>query len=388
MKTLVSTVLIAVLIVACSTGASSSPSIAAPSASPPPATPSAERPSDAPVATPSADPTPDPSSPALPVGEIECDSGTGGNFDYVTNDVDGGLADVVVATRAVPGVLLSDEIASDGNRTSAYRDGHIVFSASWMETTAGLWVLSSFSACPGFRPTPPFGLARDSIVAVVVDGLRVRGLPSTSDDSVKFERLLMRGDLLLIVDGPVEADGYEWYLVQSLQGGQESSGPFGWVAAASRGGETWIDDVDETVCPRLPDEANQLGTTPPEILVHCYGSSEIEFELDANVGCLAQDVRSGFEPSWFGQGCFSLSGDACGSCGLDLASDPASGVAMPDLESARWRFKGHFDDPAAAGCRATVPPAGDTVLPEEVLIHFCRTRFAVTELTRLGDPEE
>ena len=114
-------------------------------------------------------------------------------------------------------------------------------------------------------------------------------------------------------------------------------------------------------------------------------AQEIEFELDASVGCLADDVRSGLEPAWLGQGCFSLSGDACGSCGLDLVSDPASGVSIPDLESARWRFRGHFDDPAAAGCRATLPPAGDTVLPGEVLVHFCRTRFVVTELERIGD---
>lgn len=369
-------------------GATASPRPSAPSQSAPPtATPLPPSPSAAPRPEPSADPTAEPSGSPLAVGEIACDSGTGGNIDYVSADVEGGLADVVAATRAVPGVLSADEIATDGNRTSVYRDGRIVFSASWMETTSRLWVLSSFSACPGFRPIPPVGLAPDSVVAVVTDGLRVRGLPSTGDDSVKFERLLNRGDLLFIVDGPVEADGYEWYLVQALLDGQESDGPFGWVAAGARDGTPWIDDVDDTACPVLPDGAMRLGTTPPEILLHCFGSSEIEFELDANVGCIAENARSGVEPSWFSQGCFLLSGDACGSCGLDLASDPASGVRIPELESARWLFRGHFDDAAAAECRSAFPPSGDTILPDEVVVHFCRTRFVLTALTRLGDAE-
>jgi hypothetical protein len=220
---------------------------------------------------------------------------------------------------------------------------------------------------------------------VVVDGLRVRGRPSVTEGSAKFDQLLSTNDQFFIVDGPVAADGYEWYLGQALLGGQ-ARGPFGWVAAASRDGQAWIDDVDDRPCPTLPDDARAFGVLPVEVLVHCFGSSELSFELGANVYCLADGVRV-VEPAWFGSGCGELSGDACGGCDLPIAADPVSGVKIPDQEHARWSFTGHFDDPAALTCHAPTPAAGDSIAPEDYAIHLCRMTFVLTDLTRLGDAE-
>jgi hypothetical protein len=83
-------------------------------------------------------------------------------------------------------------------------------------------------------------------------------------------------------------------------------------------------------------------------------------------------------------GCGLLSGDACGSCGVALAVDPEYG-ALPREEPGRWSFRGHFDDPAAAGCRATAPVVGDPS-PAQI-VHRCRTTFVLTWLEWLGPGE-
>jgi hypothetical protein len=319
----------------------------------------------------------------VPVVDCVDSDWTGGDIDYGEGP-SGGDPDLTTATRALRGVRWSDVVAVDGARSGVIRDGRAVFSALWSTSTSGGWLLTHYEACiadgVGFRP---FGLRRDAMAEVVVDdGVRVRSLPTVDAASEKYEPLLVRGDRVFIVDGPTSADGYDWYLVQALPG-EQCCGPFGWVASASRDGEIWIDDIAQERCPLLPDDARQLGVTPDELLVHCFGGSELSFELDANVYCLPEDVRA-IEPAWFGMGCGLLSGDACGSCGVALAVDPEYG-ALRREEPARWSFRGHFDDPAADGCRATAPIVGDPSRAQ--IIHRCRTTFVLTSLEWLGPGE-
>jgi hypothetical protein len=365
---------------ACSSAVGSPGSSSASPSAVPPSGPANSLEPSLPPPTPSASPTP-----AATVGDIECPgSATGGDIDYVA-DADGGLPDLEAATRALRGILQSDQVAIDDHRSAVIRNGRIVFSGSWFQSRTGGWLLSSFSACGDAHigMGPPRGLVRDAIAEVVADTLRVRGLPSTADSSAKFERLLGRSDQVFIVDGPVKADGYEWYLVQAMvEEGSEPGAPFGWVAAASRDGEPWIEDVEETTCPRVPEDASRFGVMPPEVLVHCFGSRELTFELDANVYCLPDEVRQ-VEPAWFGAGCGELSGDACGSCGLSIAADPGLGISIPREQAGHWAFRGHFDDPAAATCHG--PAAGDTRVAEQFGIHLCRMTFVLTSLKRLGD---
>ena len=370
-----------IIVAACSASPAASD---APSASPDPVSP---RPSQGPVSLePSATPPPSPSpTTQAAFGEIECSGGaTTGDIDY-GEDPGGGPADVEAATRALRGVLGSDQVSIEGDRSAVVRDGRVVATGSWFRSKTGGWLISSFSACgdAGISMTPPRGLVRDAIAEVVADTLRVRGLPSTSASSAKFERLLGRGDRVFIVDGPVRADGYDWYLVQSMvDQGSEPGAPFGWVAAASRDGVPWIDDVEETGCPSVPDDANRFGVLPPEVLIHCFGRTELSFELDANVYCLPDEARQ-VEPAWMGAGCGELSGDACGSCGLAIAADPALGIEIPREQSGHWAFRGHFDDPAAATCHGIT--AGDTQAAQQFGVHLCRTTFVLSSLERLGN---
>ena len=82
------------------------------------------------------------------------------------------------------------------------------------------------------------GLAAGSIVDVVASGLRVRTLPTVDNSkSVKLDPLLGVGTQLQIIEGPVTADDYDWYLVQAIGLPHR-----GWVAAADHDGSPWIED--------------------------------------------------------------------------------------------------------------------------------------------------
>ena len=374
---------LSVVISACSSSALASPdSSGAPSATPPPV-PSQVAGSPEPSTPPTPSPSPTPSaSPITGIDEIECTGSTNvGNIDWVQG-ASGGLPDLDQATRALRGLRAADQIVIEDSRSAVVRAGRTVFTGHWFRSASGGWLLMSYEACgdAGISGWPPLGLVRDAMADVAVDGLRVRGLPTIAPDSVKFEQLLHRGDQLFIVDGPVAADGYEWYLVQSLIDGFQP-GPFGWVAGASREGEVWIESR-ERPCPTVPNDAFRFGVLPPELLLHCFGRGDLSFEVNANVYCLPDEVRQ-VEPAWFGAGCGELSGDACGSCGLSIAADPALGISIPREQSGRWAFQGHFDDPAAATCHGVT--AGDTQVPEQFAIHLCRITFVLTSLKRLGD---
>ena len=63
---------------------------------------------------------------------------------------------------------------------------------------------------------------------------------------------------LVVLDGPVEASGYDWYLVDvTSEPPEDVSYPFGWVAAAGKDGEAWI-APERHDCPKRPTEVESL----------------------------------------------------------------------------------------------------------------------------------
>lgn len=95
------------------------------------------------------------------------------------------------------------------------------------------------SASPGPTQTPgPGEFAVGSTVDVVVAGLRVRTAPTIDNTkSAKLDPLLGRGTQLNVIEGPVRADEYDWYLVQAIGWPHR-----GWVAAADHDGAPWVED--------------------------------------------------------------------------------------------------------------------------------------------------
>ena len=124
------------------------------------------------------------------------------------------------------------------------------------------------------RPVPP-ALAADSLAVVTAagDGLRVRSAPGTGSDSKKLTPLLPKGTRMLIVDGPVVADGYDWYEIQTdtFEGAIDL---YGWVAAADKDGGAWIKPT-APACPAELD-AMAIAMTSPMDLLACYGDAQFD----------------------------------------------------------------------------------------------------------------
>ena len=134
----------------------------------------------------------------------------------------------------------------------------------------------------------------------MADDLRVRSQPGVSDDSKKLEPFLQPGDVVVVLDGPVQASDYDWYLVQAIQpDSDEPHNPFGWIAAASEDGVPWIGPASMD-CPPLPETVEELGKianeAPMYFEVTCFGGKDISFE--ARIGVIEGECGTGFGSSW------------------------------------------------------------------------------------------
>lgn len=110
-----------------------------------------------------------------------------------------------------------------------------------------------------------------SVADVVVPDLRVRTAPTTDNSkSVKLDPLLGLGVRLQILDGPVTADGYDWYLVQAIDLPHR-----GWVAASDHDGTPWIEAHRDAPAGAAPM------TSTEQVLFDAL-------RRDARVGCQAR----------------------------------------------------------------------------------------------------
>jgi hypothetical protein len=237
---------------------------------------------------------------------------------------------------------------------------------------------------PTARPLAPVTVLAPDSIAVVTragDGLRVRSAPSVGPNSRKLEPLLPAGSRMLVVRGPVVADGYDWYAVRTSD---ESPGPgFGWVAAG-KDDVPWI-GADEPRCSDDLDVETLNRVDSIDRLV-CYG--------DATVPLFATVERSGPDT---GIDCEYVVDDSCGG-GLgvrpDWFNEPwdltvkgseyeglmitafAHGTVREMVDRANGEvlaLRIGIDDPAARRCRG---PASQT--RDEAVIE-CRLRFTVRE---------
>jgi hypothetical protein len=119
------------------------------------------------------------------------------------------------------------------------------------------------TSSPSTSPTPsasprPGTFGADSIVQIVVDGLRVRTAPTVDEaTSAKLDPTLGQGTRLQVIDGPVTADDYDWYLVQAIGWPHR-----GWVAAADHDGSPWIvDPATTSPAPSMSDDEAAIAET-------------------------------------------------------------------------------------------------------------------------------
>lgn len=270
---------------------------------------------------------------------------------------------IALAGCGEPGVTLSEDLESFPASPSPTPSA---------EPTAPASASPSAATSSGPSPTARTGdLEVDELAEVLVTDLVVRTAPGVdAGTSTILAERLANGDRVFVVDGPVDASGYTWYLVAPLSRPDDTSGPFGWIAAASREGEAWVRPATPT-CPSAADLASVLSLQPLERLV-CFGGDSLTLTAP-QVPCGVADGPWSFEPAWLA---------APSGCGLSIDASEAilfrvpPGVTDPGM-AVPLTIRGHFDDPAASRCRIT---SSDDEYPaptaEEAVVR-CRTEFVV-----------
>jgi hypothetical protein len=245
-------------------------------------------------------------------------------------------------------------------------------------------------------------LEADALAVTVADHLRVRSDPRIGDDSEPYEPLLPVGTQLFVLDGPVDASGYQWFEVASVSVGLTApgvcatdagdAGPcddlyLGWVAAASRAGEPWL-AVGTVDCPPVPTDSLGLGTLPLGARLACFSGRPITVQARlVECGCV---FDGGYlTPSWFSLDSPLLliepsrpQAPANHEDWLELRPDPAgrSPAVLPVGEIVE--VVGMFDHPDARSCLLHDVPV-ETAGPPRPW-PYCRFEFAVTSLVAVA----
>jgi len=234
------------------------------------------------------------------------------------------------------------------------------------------------------------GLQAGGLAVVTLDGdnLRVRSAPGTGSDSRRLKPVLPAGTRMLVVRGPVEADGYDWWEIQT---DSEVVDLFGWVAAGDSG-TAWIAPAAPR-CLGSPDAASVVGMSRIDFLA-CNGDAEVSFQADA---ASLWDVRqSPGDCGWVRKrgGCDVDNGWLLlASTVVRVTTEPRVQkelvVAMPpDLAAQLALLPRHqtlrltvaMDNPDAIACRIRDGQSGELLLPHDQAVTACRLAFVVQEV--------
>ena len=232
-------------------------------------------------------------------------------------------------------------------------------------------------------------LAQDTTAVVVTTNLRIRSAPFVGATSIKFRRYLQPDDRMVVLDGPVMGQNYEWYQVAVWRPSAPTlSWPVGWVARAGHDGEVWF-EATTVDCPASPMTIEALAALAPVDRLACYHDTTID--VRAVVGTAAIDCDSSrggcpTGPDWLATSRLraSISAAVDGDpASVPIALDPAAGVAADAIESAGVvRLRGSFDASMASSCAPDpARPGPDGALTPIEAILSCRTSFVVTAMS-------
>lgn len=237
------------------------------------------------------------------------------------------------------------------------------------------------SATPGSSAQVALGAGTGA--TVVVDGLRVRSKPSVIDASVKYTPVLPSGSNLFVIDGPVVASGYDWWQVVPTEFKGMSGPGYGWVAAASREGEPWI-QAKALDCPAPPDDISALASLSDGIALGCFARQSITVRVRL-LSCGCEVDGPAWEPEWLGliyDPVLLVDPAVTKAPAVQdwfvLHIDPGAGIGQVSAGQVA-DVTGMFDHPAAADCLE--PGIDDTPTEPSVA---CRFVFAVTDLRLVG----
>lgn len=223
------------------------------------------------------------------------------------------------------------------------------------------------------------------IAQVVTTDLVVRSAPGIGADSSIFDSTLDVPTLLYIFDGPVVADGYDWYLVMPSRVDYLPSGyGVGWVAAGSKEGEPWIGRA-VVECP--PPTLEELAALSGLAALSCFGATGLEIEGD--LGCVQRDPVAYPAQRW-STVCGLTRFDCCPDVvpypsGMAVFLEPGPGWPLPYTHVQPARIVGRFDDASAGECEDAAQEGAGPV-PAGWGRFVCRTSFVVSDIVPIGEP--
>jgi hypothetical protein len=241
---------------------------------------------------------------------------------------------------------------------------------------------------PTASPSPSpaaVDLAKDSIAKVLVDKVVVFDKPPTSTENQPTEDSLSTGDLVYVVDGPVEASGSQWYEVAQVR-----CCFFGWVQAAGPDGP-WLGSATLD-CPSTPLGAADMAAIDigsPSVGLLCFGDRPLT--LTARIA--AHEATCGVSPGWTTDPAWlgpcephdyltGLKGSVMSSYfDAVLAPNVSAKGLHYGIEPKDWlrvRITGQFDFPAARTCRG-VKQDSEPPPPASVILG-CRSMFVITSI--------
>lgn len=192
----------------------------------------------------------------------------------------------------------------------------------------------------------------------------------------------------MVLDGPIEASGYDWFLVQPRA--YDDNGrvlPTGWVAAG-KDGEPWIKPWN-LECPPAPTDLDALRKTASDLFLNCYRGVEITFNARLEQTGYACSGPEPIQPAWFGlcpaEYATNLVAPNAVRRLVEVSWDPdvdlsiAAQPAAPEEMWPRVRVTGQFDHPTASTCRAPNPGISDDIHRAKTVL-TCRNRFVVTSM--------
>jgi hypothetical protein len=207
-------------------------------------------------------------------------------------------------------------------------------------------------------------LAVDRFAEVVTTDLVVRSAPGTDQGSAVYGTIA--NVLVYVLDGPVQADGHEWWLVAPIHHfDQFEPPPAGWVAVGEPD-EIWLAPTHPS-CQKHPT-SDALWATPAITRVGCYAGVELTLRgvLD---GCATVAGMA------WGHRCILRNCPGTPADCEAVTDDPRVIVhfdSLPAQFEGRIVLTGHFDDAVAEGCGVSGDPLS------RLRILGCRVHFVVT----------
>jgi hypothetical protein len=229
-----------------------------------------------------------------------------------------------------------------------------------------------------------------SIAAVTLDGdrLRVRSDPTTAGTSIKYVPVLPAGTRMLVVDGPVFADGMEWYEVRT---DGELIDLYGWVSTGHEGA-TWLAPRSPR-CPETADAAAVATLNRIDFLA-CFGDTQVQVKARAadfwdsrvdtsDCGWVRRTGSCDVDARWllFPSASVTIVTAKGNEHQIDLAMPPdlAAGLAGVPRQ-ATLLLTVSMDAPEAASCGVRDPVNGAELIPAHRAVTACRLQFVVQQI--------